>query len=292
MPNKIISIIGKPNVGKSSLFNLISGNHIAAETSKPHTTRHLIDSNISINDNKITLFDTPGINFKDRKIFNRNLNKNALSTIDFSNIILHIVSIKGIKKEDNDINLNIKEIEAKKFLLINKIDLFSNRKDLAEYIASIPENFSSSYHEIIPISIKKNKNIKELLSLIDTNLSGQKNNISFSSYIPKDRNFYIEEYIREASINFLNLEIPYNIHINLEKIHERKNNFFISAEIITNKKSHMNIIIGKRASMLKKINIYARKLIKAYLKKDIFLELVVRYKENWKEAKDFLDTYK
>ena len=70
MPNKIISIIGKPNVGKSSLFNLISGNHIAAETSKPHTTRHLIDSNISINDNKITLFDTPGINFKDRKIFN------------------------------------------------------------------------------------------------------------------------------------------------------------------------------------------------------------------------------
>ena len=88
------------------------------------------------------------------------------------------------------------------------------------------------------------------------------------------------------------MEIPYNIHINLEKIHERKNNFFISAEIITNKKSHMNIIIGKRASMLKKINIHARKLIKAYLKKDIFLELVVRYKENWKEAKDFLDTYK
>ena len=125
MPSKIISIIGKPNVGKSSLFNLISGNHIAAETSKPHTTRHLIDSNISINDNKITLFDTPGINFKDRKIFNRNLNKNALSTIDYSNIILHIVSIKGIKKEDNDINLNIKDIEAKKFLLINKIDLFS-----------------------------------------------------------------------------------------------------------------------------------------------------------------------
>ena len=173
-----------------------------------------------------------------------------------------------------------------------KIDLLSNRKDLAEYIASIPENFSSSYHEIIPISIKKNKNIKELISLIDSNLTGQKNNTSFSSYIPKDRNFYIEEYIREASINFLNLEIPYNIHINLEKIHERKNNFFISAEIITNKKSHMNIIIGKRASMLKKINIYARKLIKAYLKKDIFLELVVRYKENWKEAKDFLDTYK
>ena len=130
------------------------------------------------------------------------------------------------------------------------------------------------------------------VSLIDSNLTGQKNNTSFSSYIPKDRNFYIEEYIREASINFLNLEIPYNIHINLEKIHERKNNFFISAEIITNKKSHMNIIIGKRASMLKKINIYARKLIKAYLKKDIFLELVVRYKENWKEAKDFLDTYK
>ena len=285
-----IVIIGKPNVGKSTLFNKLIDKHLSAETNKPHTTRHIINGEVNSNTISYTYLDTPGINFKFKKNFNRKLNRNAISAIDFSDLIIHVVNISKINNQDHDVYLNLKDKNVPKFLVLNKTDLEKNNSHIAEKLSNVPKDFLENYNEIVPISCRKNTNIEELKSLIDMYAKNNKETEDFI-FPRRDNNFFISEFIREAAIKHLSVELPYSLHVEIDSYHDTKYLISVYATIYVNKKSHLPILIGKNASMLIKINSYARNLAERYFKKKIFLKIYVRHKSSWKDTERFLDTY-
>ena len=286
-----ISIVGKPNVGKSTLFNLLVQKHLAGATRKPQTTRHTIDGVLEEENAKYQFIDTPGLNFNIKKNFNRVLNKNALSAIYQSNLILHLVKYNQINKDDIKVLENIKNLELPKILVLNKIDLIRDKNRLMDILSKIPSEISDYYDEIIPVSSKSSKNIDILKKIIKKSLSKSKKNPIESLFNRRPIEFFTAEYIREACIRYLSEEIPYSLHVEINKYEESRKLISIAATIYLRKKSHLSIVVGKNGSMLVKISKAARIYSEKLLNKKVFLKIFVKYDPKWKESEYFLNSY-
>ena len=286
-----ISIVGKPNVGKSTLFNLLVQKHLAGATRKPQTTRHTIDGVLEEGNIKYQFIDTPGLNFNIKKNFNRVLNKNALSAIYQSNLILHLVKYNQMNKDDIKVLENIKNLELPKILVLNKIDLIRDKKILVNVLSKIPSEISDYYDEIIPVSSKSSKNIDKLKKIIKKSLSKSKKNQIQSIFNKKPTEFFTAEYIREACIRYLSEEIPYSLHVEINKYEESSKLISIAATIYLRKKSHLSIVVGKNGSMIVKISKAARIYSEKLLNKKVFLKIFVKYDPKWKESEHFLNSY-
>tara|TARA_B100000575_G_scaffold291239_1_gene296655 strand:+ start:1399 stop:2277 length:879 start_codon:yes stop_codon:yes gene_type:complete len=286
-----ISIVGKPNVGKSTLFNLLVQKHLAGATRKPQTTRHTIDGVLEEGSIKYQFIDTPGLNFNIKKNFNRVLNKNALSAIYQSNLILHLVKYNQMNKDDIKVLENIKNLELPKILVLNKIDLIRDKKILVNVLSKIPSEISDYYDEIIPVSSKSSKNIDKLKKIIKKSLSKSKKNQIQSIFNKKPTEFFTAEYIREACIRYLSEEIPYSLHVEINKYEESSKLISIAATIYLRKKSHLSIVVGKNGSMIVKISKAARIYSEKLLNKKVFLKIFVKYDPKWKESEHFLNSY-
>ena len=287
-----ISIIGKPNVGKSTLFNLLISKHLSGATRKPQTTRHKIDGILHENDAEYIFVDTPGINFHIRKDFNRILNKNALTAIYEADVILHLVNFNKINKDDNKVIENIKDINSSKILVLNKIDLDKNKNKLPEILSEMPKNIVDIYDEIIPISSKKSENITTLKKIIKKYLPDS-NEKKFNDIISsKPNEFFVAEYIREACIQYLSVELPYSLHVEINKFEEEKNLISVAATIFLKKNSHLSIVIGKNGSMLAKLSKLARVNSEKLFNKKVYLKIFVKYDPRWKSSESFLNSYK
>tara|TARA_B100000674_G_scaffold455902_1_gene430034 strand:+ start:681 stop:1559 length:879 start_codon:yes stop_codon:yes gene_type:complete len=286
-----ISIVGKPNVGKSTLFNLLVQKHLAGATRKPQTTRHTIDGVLEEENAKYQFIDTPGLNFNIKKNFNRVLNKNALSAIYQSNLILHLVKYNQINKDDIKVLENIKNLELPKILVLNKIDLIRDKNRLMDILSKIPSEISDYYDEIIPVSSKSSKNIDILKKIIKKSLSKSKKNPIESLFNKRPIEFFTAEYIREACIRYLSEEIPYSLHVEINKYEESRKLISIAATIYLRKKSHLSIVVGKNGSMLVKISKAARIYSEKLLNKKVFLKIFVKYDPKWKESEYFLNSY-
>ena len=286
-----ISIVGKPNVGKSTLFNLLVQKHLAGATRKPQTTRHTIDGVLEEENAKYQFIDTPGLNFNIKKNFNRVLNKNALSAIYQSNLILHLVKYNQINKDDIKVLENIKNLELPKILVLNKIDLIRDKNRLMDILSKIPSEISDYYDEIIPVSSKSSKNIDILKQIIKKSLSKSKKNSIESLSNKRPIEFFTAEYIREACIRYLSEEIPYSLHVEINKYEESRKLISIAATIYLRKKSHLSIVVGKNGSMLVKISKAARIYSEKLLNKKVFLKIFVKYDPKWKESEYFLNSY-
>lgn len=286
-----ISIIGKPNVGKSTLFNCLIGKHLAASTHKPQTTRHKIDGILYENKTKYIFLDTPGINFNIRKNFNRILNKNALSAMFESDVILHIINYNELDDEDNKVIENIRSVDSPKILVLNKIDLDKNKNNLPKILSNIPKEISSLYDEIIPISSKNSKNIEILKKIIKNYLPQIKEKTQEKCFSNKPSEFFVAEYIREACIKFLSSEIPYSLHVEVNKFDDEDSLTSIAATIYLKKNSHLKIVVGKNGAMLVKISKYARINIEKLLDKKVYLKIFVKHDPRWKDSENFLNSY-
>ena len=286
-----ISIVGKPNVGKSTLFNLLVQKHLAGATRKPQTTRHTIDGVLEEENTKYQFIDTPGLNFNIKKNFNRVLNKNALSAIYQSNLILHLVKYNQINKDDIKVLENIKNLELPKILVLNKIDLIRDKNRLMDILSKIPSEISDYYDEIIPVSSKSSKNIDILKKIMKKSLSKSKKNPIESLFNKRPIEFFTAEYIREACIRYLSEEIPYSLHVEINKYEESRKLISIAATIFLRKKSHLSIVVGKNGSMLVKISKAARIYSEKLLNKKVFLKIFVKYDPKWKESEYFLNSY-
>jgi len=286
-----ISIVGKPNVGKSTLFNLLVQKHLAGATRKPQTTRHTIDGVLEEENTKYQFIDTPGLNFNIKKNFNRVLNKNALSAIYQSNLILHLVKYNQINKDDIKVLENIKNLELPKILVLNKIDLIRDKNRLMDILSKIPSEISDYYDEIIPVSSKSSKNIDILKKIMKKSLSKSKKNPIESLFNKRPIEFFTAEYIREACIRYLSEEIPYSLHVEINKYEESRKLISIAATIYLRKKSHLSIVVGKNGSMLVKISKAARIYSEKLLNKKVFLKIFVKYDPKWKESEYFLNSY-
>ena len=286
-----ISIIGKPNVGKSTLFNLLIKKHLAGATNKPQTTRHKIDAVLHEDDTEFLFVDTPGLNFNIKKDFNKILNKNALSAIYEADVILHVVDYFKIDREDIKVIENINNIPLPKILVLNKIDLDNKKKNLPKILSEIPKDIINVYDEIIPVSSKNSKNIKNLKKIIKSHIPINNKNNYENILSNKPKEFFVAEYIREACLKYLSVELPYSLHVEINKFEDEEDIISIASTVYLKKKSHLSIVIGKNGSMLVKISKLARINAENLFNKKVFLKIFVKYDPKWKDTESFLNSY-
>tara|TARA_Y100000768_G_C23961021_1_gene675353 strand:- start:477 stop:1385 length:909 start_codon:yes stop_codon:yes gene_type:complete len=284
-----ISIIGKPNVGKSTIINAILKKKISITSRKSQTTRNNILGIKTIKNKQMIFIDTPGMHMKSQKTMNKVLNKSAQSIIEDSDIVLFILQRLSFDKEDKLILEKLQETNPKAICVINKIDQVDNKNKLLPFI----DNISSEYdfEEILMISAKNQNGINNLISIIKKHLP-ENNHIYDDTFsvIDNDDKFMISELIREKIIRKLGDELPHDTFVEIDLLEEKKDITEIHATIYVNRKSQKQIVIGSKGEILKKIGKQARLEIEEYLNKKIFLKTWVKVKKNWNTDSGFIQS--
>ncbi|WP_017728384.1 GTPase Era [Halalkalibacterium ligniniphilum] len=285
-----VSIIGRPNVGKSTLINHVIGQKIAIMSDKPQTTRNKIQGVYTSNDAQIVFIDTPGIHKPKHKLgdFMMKVAQNTLKEVD---LILYVVdAAEAFGPGEEFIIERLKETSTPAFLVINKID-----KVHPDDLLSLIETYSKkhSFAEVIPISALQGNNVPTLLEQITNHLN------EGPQYYPSDQvtdhpeRFVVAELIREKVLHLTREEIPHSIAVVIEQMKHRKNHdtVYIGATIIVERTSQKGIIIGKQGSMLKEVGKLARADIEALLGSKVFLELWVKVQKDWRNKPQHLRDY-
>ena len=284
-----ISIIGKPNVGKSTIINSILNKKVSITSRKSQTTRNNIIGFKTQGNKQMILIDTPGMHIKSQKTMNKILNKSAQSITEDSDIILFVIQRLSLDKEDELIIEKIKETDQKVICVINKIDQIENKNKLLPFI----EKLSSFkvFHEILPISAKTKDGISQLESLIMNNLPENMHIYSQDDFvIQDDSEFMISELIREKIIRKLGDELPHDIFVEINIFDKKDNVTEIHATIFVNRKSQKQIVIGAKGEVLKNIGTEARIEIEKYLDSKVFLKTWVKVKKNWNTDSGFINS--
>jgi len=284
-----VSIIGKPNVGKSSIINAILKKKVSITSRKSQTTRNNI-LGIKTTDNKQAIFiDTPGLHIKSQKTMNKILNKSAQSIIEDSDIVLFVVQRLSITEEDHAILSKLKETNPFSICVINKIDQISDKQRLLPFIEKISDEYN--FASIIPISAKTNQNLQDLINKIEEHLPENDHiyDDAFNLTNNEDK-FMISELIREKIIRNLGEELPHDTFVEIEEIKSKNKIIHVNAVIYVNRKSQKQIVIGSSGDLLKKIGKEARLDIEDYLKNKVFLKTWVKVKKNWNTDSSFIQS--
>lgn len=274
-----VTVLGRPNVGKSSLVNALIGEKVSIVSPKPQTTRNNILGIYNDTDYQIIFTDTPGLNVARNKL-DEYMQKSAKKAKEGSDVIVYVLD--GTKKiTDYDINQikGLKNVCDNVFVVVNKTDL-TNYEKLYPQLAKLNE--LSFVKEIIPTSAKKGFNIELLLNKIKFFIPEGPAYFDTDVYTDKSIKFMVAEIIREKALWLLQDEIPHGIGIEILN-YEDKKLVTIDADIICEKKSHKQIIIGENGQRLKDIGTRARKDIENLVGKKVFLNLYVKVRENWRD---------
>lgn len=285
MRSGFVSLIGRPNTGKSTLINALVGYKIAITSNKAQTTRNNIQGIYNDDDAQIVFVDTPGIHKPKDKLGQR-LNDDAYFSIDDVDIILFLIDVTmPFGKGDNFVLERIKEANKPVFLILNKVDKINNEK-LIELINKYKDLYN--FKEIIPISALKEKNLKELIKTLKEYLPDKVKYFPDSDLTNTTKEFRVSELIREKVLRLTHDEVPHAITCVVEKFDEKKDKAIINATIIVERDSLKSIIIGKKGSMLKEIGTKARHDIEDMLGKKVYLELFVKTIKNWRDKEKYL----
>ncbi len=280
-----VSLVGRPNVGKSTLLNEILERKVAITSSKAQTTRNIIQGIYTDEECQIIFIDTPGIHKPKNKLGNM-LNKKAYIMTEQVDLVLFLVDVeKGIGKGDLFILNNLKEEKKNVILVLNKVDRIPKEKILG-IIDSVKDLYD--FKEIVPISALKGDNVDALKKAIlpylnDSAMYYDKEEVTLVS-----REFMLSELLREKVLRLTKEEVPHAVTCYIEQIEEEKEIVNISAVIIVDRDSLKKIIIGKNGQMLKNIGMKARKDMEAFLGKKVYLETYVKTINNWREREKYL----
>ena len=262
-----VSIVGRPNVGKSTLLNSILNMKLAIISDKAGTTRNLINGIYNDNDSQIIFVDTPGVNKPLNKLESL-MNKKSYSSVNDVDLILFLIDAKtGIGKKDIAVLNKLKDIDIPVFLVINKIDSLSHEQILKTIVKS---KDLYPFKEIIPISALNKNNIDELLSTIKNYLEDQDRIYSEEELTNVSLKFIMAEFVREKVLQLTHDEIPYTVTCYTEQYVEEENQVNISVLIIVERENIKPIIIGKKGLMLKEIGTRARVDMEKFLGKKVF----------------------
>ena len=279
-----VSMLGRTNVGKSSIINALVGEKVAAVANKTQTTRTAIRAIVNRPNSQIIFVDTPGIHKPKSKLGNVMVETAFGASLDVDIIVFVIdATSEEIGRGDRIILDKIIESKKKCILVINKIDLVDKAQ-----IAKLIELYSNEYNfqAVIPISVTKNKNLDVLLDEIETHLKPGPAYYDTEEYTDQTLRQLAEETIREKALKLLNDEVPHGIYVETDKMKFRKTKtgegiYDVSATIYCLRNSHKGIIIGKNGQMLKKIGTYARVDLEKMLDTKINLQLWVKVREDW-----------
>ena len=280
-----VSIVGRPNVGKSTLLNSILGMKLAITSNVSGTTRNVIEGIYNDDDSQIVFVDTPGIHKPVNKLGNL-LNKKAYNNTEGVDIILFLVDIsKGFGKGDEFILNRIKEKDVPIYLILNKIDVVKNKENLLEEISKLKELYN--FKEIIPISAKKNDNTNTLIECLKKDLPEMDKIYSEEDLTNVTTRFIMAEFVREKVLELTHDEIPHTVTCYVENYEEDDKVVHIQVLIVVDRDNIKKIIIGKQGSMLKEIGTRARYDMEKFLGKKVFLETYVKTLKNWRDQEKY-----
>ena len=282
-----ISIIGKPNVGKSTILNTILEKKVSITSRKSQTTRNNI-LGFKTNKNKQMIFiDTPGMHIKSKKTMNKILNKSAQSIIEDSDIVLFIIQRLSFDKNDELILNKLKDKNQKVFCVINKVDQIENKNKLLPFLEMIES--IHKFEEILMVSAKTKYGMDGLISIIMKNIPENPHIYTDDlDFHKNDQKFIYSELIREKIIRKLGDELPHDTFVEVEKIDNKNDLTEVYATIYVNRKSQKQIVIGSGGEVLKQIGKQARYEIEKLTNKKVFLKTWVKVKKNWNTDSGFI----
>ena len=282
-----ISIIGKPNVGKSTIINSILKKKISITSRKSQTTRNNILGIKTVGDKQMIFVDTPGMHIKSEKTMNKILNRSAQSIIDDSDIILFVIQRLSFDKNDELILKKLQESNQKTICIINKIDQVEDKNKLLPFINEI--SLKKEFLEIMLISAKTNNGIDDLVSVIKNNLPENPHIYNDGFKLEKNnKKFVYSEFIREKIIRKLGDELPHDTFVEVDKIIDKDDITEVHATIFVNRKSQKQIVIGSKGEVLRDIGKQARIEIEQQVKRKVFLKTWVKVKKNWNTDSSFI----
>jgi len=276
-----VAIVGRPNVGKSTLLNRILGQKLSITSRKPQTTRHQILGIKTENGNQVVYVDTPGIHKNHDKAINRYMNKAATTAVKDVDLIVMLIDRMRWTDEDEMVLQAIKQQRAPAVLVVNKVDFVKDKDELLPYLQELSGRHS--FDQIVPISAKTGHNVERLESLIE-------------SYLPESQHFYPEDQITDRSSRFLAAELvrekimrqlgdelPYEMTVEIEEFTHDGHLAEISALILVERDSQKRIVIGDKGYRIKQIGIEARKDMEQMFDCKVMLNLWVKVKSNWSD---------
>ncbi|HBX88196.1 MAG TPA: GTPase Era [Marinilabiliaceae bacterium] len=282
-----ISIVGNPNVGKSTLSNLLVGERLSIITSKAQTTRHRILGILNSPDYQLVFSDTPGVLEPNYKLQESMLRYSKSALID-ADVILFITDTVETPGKNLDFINDVSKSELPVLLAINKIDL-SNQEDLEKLVAQWKELIPKA--EIFPISALKKFNVDNLMARIIELMPEAPPYFDKDALTDKSERFFVSEIIREKILLYYQKEIPYSVEVEVEEFKEVAGRVNIRAIIHVARESQKGIIIGHQGKALKKTGTEARKEIEVFLGKKVFLQLYVKVSKEWRDKDNFLKNF-
>ena len=289
MKNAMITIAGRPNVGKSTLANTLAGEKIAIVTNKPQTTRNRIFAVVNRPECQLVFIDTPGFHKARTKLGDYMVKVVNSSVADVDVVCLVVEPIAEVGTQEQLLIERIKQVGAPAVLVINKMDTVK-KEDLLAVIAAYSE--AHDFEHIIPISAKRKENIEELLKVLET--YGEEGPQLFPEDMVTDQpeKQICAEIVREKLLMCLDKEIPHGTAVVVTRFTERESEIIdLDVTIYCEKQSHKGMIIGKKGAMLKKIGQMAREDIEEFMGTKVFLQTWVKVKENWRDSDNLLKNF-
>ncbi len=275
-----VNIVGNPNVGKSTLMNVLVGERISIATFKAQTTRHRIMGIYNTDDMQIVFSDTPGVLKPNYKLQESMLNFSTSALVD-ADVLLYVTDVVETPDKNNDFVEKVAAMEVPVILLINKIDL-SNQQALEQIVAAWHELLPKA--EIVPISAANKFNVDYVMKRVRELLPDSPPYFDKDQWTDKPARFFVTEIIREKILLFYDKEIPYSVEVVVEQFKEQPKSIQINAVIYVERDSQKGIIIGKQGRALKKVATEARRDLEKFFGKSIFLETFVKVDKDWRSS--------
>jgi GTP-binding protein Era len=282
----LVAVIGRPNVGKSTLINAVMGRKVSIVTAKPQTTRHRILAVHTADKEQIIFVDTPGLHRKSAKAMNRMMNRTAANALADADLILFVSDATQWTAEDDLVLERLSTSRASVIALINKVDKVHPKERLLEALATLEAR--GEFAELMPISAMKNDNLDLLMKTIPGYLPESPALFPEDMRTDRSEEFHVAEIIREKLTLMLHQEMPYGLTVQIERLVREESGIAINAVIWVERDSQKGIAVGKNGSVLKKVGRAARLDIVDLLGQRVHLELWVKVKNNWADNENDL----
>jgi len=281
-----IAIIGRPNVGKSTLLNHILGLKLSITSRKPQTTRHQIMGVKTVEQGQFIFVDTPGIHSGGNRAINRYMNRAASSVIHDVDVILFVVQSLKWTDEDQLVLNKLEQVDVPVVLLVNKVDQVAEKDKLLPFISQVSEKYK--FENVVPISAQRGDNLDQLEAHLLTLLPESPPFFQNDEFTDRSSRFLAAEIIREKLVRELGNELPYQTTVEIERYKDEEKLTRIHALILVETKGQKIIVIGDKGARLKSIGTKARKDIEELIGRKVFLQLWVKVKSGWSDSETSL----
>lgn len=276
-----VAIVGRPNVGKSTLLNQLLGQKVSITSRKAQTTRHRIIGIDTQNNDQIIYIDTPGLHIEEKRAINRLMNRAASSSIGDVELVIFVVEGTHWNDDDEMVANKLKDCKCPVLLVINKIDNVIDKTQLLPHIQEISQKVN--FLDVVPISAEKGDGVDIIKKIVKTHLPEGEHHFPEDYITDRSQRFMASEIIREKLMRFLGDELPYSVTVEIEqfKVDERNGMYRINGLILVERDGQKKMVIGNKGEKIKKIGIEARKDMQTFFDNKVHLELWVKVKAGW-----------